>query len=201
MKIVLIILLHLPLLICGQSNSSIIPNKLGDYYYVYKHTKSITNFRFKLPQGFIEYRDGRDKNVIKIFRKSIPAKKRNIFGEEIYYHTEFGITIFKWKDYPKYKKFLSMSDEEIKRVIINNSNSRGKNNDPNEFIDFYDINNRFWMITGTWSDEKNLYVIICSHYTNKQSIQFSFLTNLENMKVIKDDIINLKKLIDTFEYL
>ena len=76
---------------------------------------------------------------------------------------------------------------------------RDKSIDPNEFLIVYEKNDLFWIITGTWSKEKNLYLIMSTHYTNKQSIQLSFTTTIKGN--VEEDVKRIKKLIDSFKYL
>ena len=83
--------------------------------------------------------------------------------------------------------------------MIGNIESRNKTIDPNEFHVFYEKNKLFWIITGTWSEEKNLYVIMSTYYTNEQSIQLSFVTTIKGN--VEKDIMNMKKLIDSFQFL
>ncbi|MDG1823111.1 MAG: hypothetical protein P8H25_07060 [Flavobacteriaceae bacterium] len=179
---------------------TVVPNKFGKYLFVKNHQKSLEDFRFKIPEGFEYLREGNDNSVIKIFRKKISSNKLDFFGKKIYYNIDFGITVLKWRDYPKYKMLLNKSDLEIKKIILNNSKSRDKTVDPNESRYFYEINNNFWTIVVTWSNEKNLYVIICQSYSNQQTIQFSFMTDLDLKNDINVDVNNLKSLIDTFEF-
>jgi hypothetical protein len=180
---------------------SVVPDKFEKYLFVKNHQKSLLDFKFKIPEGFEYLREGKDNSVIKIFRKKKISNKLDFFGKKIYYNIDFGITVLKWRDYPKYKMLLNKSDLEIKKIILNNSQSHDKTVDPNEFRYFYEINNNFWTIVGTWSNEKNLYVIICQSYSNEQTIQFSFMTDLNLKNDINVDVNNLKSLIDTFEFL
>lgn len=83
--------------------------------------------------------------------------------------------------------------------MINNMIGRNKSIDPNEFVSVYETNGVFWIITGTWSEEKNLYLIMSVHYTNKQSIQLSFTTNIKGNT--EEDVKRFKKLLDSFKYL
>ncbi len=105
----------------------------------------------------------------------------------------------KWRDFPKYKMLLSMSNSKIKELMINNMIGRDKSMDPNEFVSVYETKDVFWIITGTWSEEKNLYLIMSTHYTNKQGIQLSFTTNIKGNT--EEDVKRIKKLIDSFKYL
>lgn len=182
-------------------DKSIVPNYFGEYFYVRNNPKSINNFKFKIPKGYEYFRDGRDNNVIKIFRKNVDTKRLNFFGEKIYNLVEFGVTVINWKDSPKYNNLNNMSDNEIKELIIKNSKSRDKGVDPNEFQSTYEKNQKFWFITGTWSEEKNLYLISCNHFSRGQQIQFSFFSTYTLKKDINCDIVNIKLLIDTFEFI
>ncbi len=64
---------------------------------------------------------------------------------------------------------------------------------------FYEKNGLFWIITSTWSEEKNLYLITSIFYTNKKSTQLSFHNNIKGD--VDKDVKNIKKLIDSFKYL
>ena len=199
-KLLFILLLTIPFIGFGQTDFSVIPEKLGDYYYVSNHPKSLTNFSFRIPQGFTEYRDGRDNSVVKVFRTTDFTDRLDVSGNKVTSSIiEFTITTIKWRDFQKYKMMLSMSDSEIKELMIDNMKGRDKNIDPNEFVFFYEKNNLFWTIVGTWSEEKNLYLIMSTFYTNKQSIQLSFHTNIKGD--VDKDVKNIKKLIDSFKYL
>tara|TARA_B100001142_G_scaffold194614_2_gene193613 strand:- start:49 stop:660 length:612 start_codon:yes stop_codon:yes gene_type:complete len=200
MKHIYILLFVLPLIGFGQTDFSVVPEKLGDYFYVSNNPKSLTNFKFRIPEGFQENRDGRDNNVIKIFTKTISSNRLDISGNIINSsQIEFGITVLKWRDDPKYKIFQSMSNSEIKEMTESNLEKRDGTTDPNEFFRFYKKNNLWWSISGSWNTEKNLYLIMTSLYTHEQSIQLSFLTNTK--EDIREDIKNIKKLIDSFEYI
>ena len=197
-KILFILLLTIPFIGFGQTDFSVVPEKLGDYFYVSNHPKSLTNFSFRIPYGFTEVRDGRDNNVIKVFSKTDYSERKDLSGDivnnSIVYFT---IGTPKWRDNPKYKMMLSMSDSEIKELIIDNMKGRDKTIDPNEFVVFYEKNDLFWSITGTWSEEKNIYLIITALWTNKQSITLTFYTNIKGD--IDKDVNNIKKLIDSFK--
>ena len=200
----LILLLFIPFVCLGQNDFCAVSKNLGDYYNISNHSKSLTNFRFRLPQGFEEYRNGRDNSVIKVFRKTDYSKRKDLSGNIVNNSiTEFTITVMKWREQsrksPKYKMLLSMSNSEIKELMINNMIRRNKSIDPNEFISVYETNGVFWIITGTWSEEKNLYLIMSVHYTNKQSIQLSFTTNIKGNT--EEDVKRFKKLLDSFKYL
>ena len=188
----------------GQNDFCAIPKNLGDYYNISNHSKSLTNFGFRLPQGFDEYRNGRDNSVIKVFRKTDYSKRKDLSGNIVNNSiTEFTITVMKWRELsresPQYKMLLSMSNSKIKELMINNMIGRNKSIDPNEFVSVYETNGVFWIITGTWSEEKNLYLIMSVHYTNKQSIQLSFTTNIKGNT--EEDVKRIKKLLDSFKYL
>lgn len=199
-KILFILLLTIPFVGFGQTDFSVVPEKLGDYYYVSNHPKSLTNFSFRTPQGFNEYRDGRDNSVIKVFRKTDYSERKDLSGNKVNSSIiEFTVTVMKWREFPKYKMLLSMSNSEVKELMINNMIGRDKSVDPNEFTVVYEKNDLFWIITGTWSEEKNLYLILCNHPTNKQSTQLSFHTNIKGN--IEEDVKRIKKLIDSFKYL
>lgn len=199
-RLLLILLLIIPLIGFGQSDFPVVPKTLGDYYNISNHPKSLTNFGFRVPQGFNEYRDGRDNSVIKVFRKNDYSKSKDLLGSKVNNSIiEFTVTVMKWRDFPKYKMLLSMSDSKIKELMINNMIGRDKSIDPNEFVVVYEKNDLFWIITGTWSEEKKIYLIMSVYYTNKQSIQLSFTTNIKGN--IEEDIKNMKKLIDSFKYL
>lgn len=201
MKRILFILLYtIPFIGFGQNDLPIVPKNLGDYYKISNHPKSLTNFGFRIPQGFNEYRDGRDNSVIKVFRKTDYSKRKDLLGNTVNNSiTEFIVTVLKWREFPKYKMLLSMSNSKIKELMINNMIGRDKSIDPNEFFIVYEKNDLFWIITGTWSKEKNLYLIMCTHYTNKQSIQLSFTTTIKGN--VEEDVKRIKKLIDSFKYL
>lgn len=201
MKRILLILLYIiPFIGFGQNDIPIVPKNLGDYYNISNHSKSLINFGFRIPQGFHEYRDGKDNSVIKVFRKTDYSDRKDLSGNTVNNSLiEFSVTVLKWREFPKYKMLLSMSNSEIKELLINNMNGRDKSIDPNEFSVVYEKNDLFWVITGTWSKEKNLYVIMSTHYTNKQSIQLSFLTSV--MGNVDEDVKRIKKLIDSFKYL
>ena len=199
----LILLLFIPLVSFGQNDFCAISKNLGDYYNISNHSKSLTNFGFRLPQGFDEYRNGRDNSVIKVFRKTDYSKRKDLSGNIVNNSiTEFTITVMKWRELsresPKYKMMLSMSNSEIKELLINNVR-RDNKLDPNEFASVYESNDVFWIITSTWSEEKNLYIIVSVHYTNKQSIQLSFTTNIKGN--IEEDVKRMKKLLDSFKFL
>jgi hypothetical protein len=198
-----IFLINISVVNSQSKEESIVPNDFGEFYYVKNHSKSLRDFRFKLPNGFEVFRDGRDNSVVKVFKKMVSTGKVDFFGNPILSKTvEFTITTLKWKDFPKYSKILNMSDIEIQNVMIENLKMRDKNIDPNEFFKFYNVNNQFWTIVGTWSNEKNLYLIMCNHYSNKQSTQLSFhSTTIPRQKNIIYDIKNIKLLIDSFEFL
>tara|TARA_B110000240_G_C13408338_1_gene414074 strand:- start:367 stop:972 length:606 start_codon:yes stop_codon:yes gene_type:complete len=199
-KILFIILLTIPFIGFGQTDYSVVPDKIGDYYNISNHPKSITNFGFRVPQGFNKYREGRDNSVIQIFRKTDYSNRLDISGKKVNSSIiEFSITVLKWRDFSKYKMMLSMSDSEIKELMIRNISGRDKSVDPNEFVVFYEKNDLFWVITGTWNEEKNLYLIMSVNYTNKQSIQLSFMTTFKENT--DEDVKNIKKLIDSFKYL
>ena len=200
----LVLLLLIPIVCFGQNDFCAVSKNLGDYYNISNHSKSLTNFRFRLPQGFEEYRNGKDNSVIKVFRKTDYSKRKDLSGNIVNNSiTEFTITAMKWREQsrksPKYKMLLSMSNSEIKELMINNMIGRNKSIDPNEFVSVYETNGVFWIITGTWSEEKNLYLIMSVHYTNKQSIQLSFTTNIKGNT--EEDVKRFKKLLDSFKYL
>lgn len=199
-KILFILLLIVPLIGFGQNDLPIVPKNLGNYYNISNHSKSLTNFGFRIPQGFNEYRDGRDNSVIKVFRKTDYSKRKDLLGNTVNNSiTEFTVTVMKWREFPKYKMLLSMSNSNIKELMINNILGRDKSIDPNEFFVFYEKNNLFWIITGSWSEEKNLYLIMSTLYTNKQVIQLSFTTSIKGNK--EEDIKRFKNLINSFKYL
>ena len=200
-KTLQILFFIIPFLCLSQSeNESIISEKLGDFFEVLNHPKSLIDFTFKIPQGFDEYRDGRDNSVVKVFRKIDYNENIDLSGKKLNSSkVEFTVTVLKWKDFPKYKMMLSMSDSEIKELIIKNMKGRDKSIDPNEFSVFYEKNGLFWTISGTWSKEKNIYFIGSLLYTNKQGINLTFHTNTKGD--VNKDIKNIKKIIDTFKLL
>ncbi len=200
-RIFCVLFLLFNLSVKSQSDiKSVIPNQLGDYFQVFNHPKSLSNFKFKTPYGFYKYREGRDNSVIQIFRKIDNHQRIDVSGRKVNNGViNFGLTVLKWKDFSKYKMILSMSNSEIKELMIGNIESRNKTIDPNEFHVFYEKNKLFWIITGTWSEEKNLYLIMSTYYTNEQSIQLSFTTTIKGN--VEKDIMNMKKLIDSFQFL
>jgi len=155
-RILFILLLTIPFVGFGQIDFSVVPEKFDDYYYVSNSPKSLSNFKFRIPEEFYEFRDGRDNNVIKVFRKYDFSDRIDISGNKVNSSIiEFTITVMKWRDSPKYNMMLSMSDSEIKDLLIDNTNKHRDNNiDPNESTFFYEKDNLFWMITRTWSKEK-----------------------------------------------
>jgi hypothetical protein len=194
------LVLFIPLTCFGQSNSSVIPNELGDTFIISNHPKSLTNFSFRIPVGFVPFREGRDNSLIQIFTKTDYSERLDISGEKVNSSViQFAVTVMKWADFPKYKMILSMSDSEVKDLMIKNMKSRDKSIDPNEFSHIYEKNNLSWIISGSWNKEKNLYLIAAVLSTNKQSINFQFITTYkENIDL---DVNNLKKLIDSFKYI
>ena len=69
----------------------------------------------KVLLGFNEYRDGRDNSVIKVFRKTDYSKRKDLLGNIVNNSiTEFTVTVMKWREFPKYKMLLSMSNSKIK---------------------------------------------------------------------------------------
>lgn len=198
-RIFCVLFLLLNLSVYSQSDiESVIPNELGEYFEVFNHPKSLSNFKFKTPYGFYKYREGRDNSVIQLFRKIDNHQRIDVSGRRVNNGViEFGVTALKWKDNSKYEAMLSMSNAEIKELMIGNIESRDKTIDPNQFTVIYEKNELFWIITGTWSEEKNLYVIMANYYTNEQGIQLSFMTTIKGN--IEKDIINMKNLIDSFQ--
>ena len=201
MKRILFILLYtIPFVGFGQNDLPIVPENLGDYYNISNHSKSLTNFGFRVPHGFNEYRDGGDNSVIKIFRKTDYSKRKDVSGNIVNNSiTEFGVTVIKYRDFPKYQKFLSMSNSELKEQTTNNLIGRDKSIDPNEIIVLYEKNDLFWVIMGSWSEEKNLYLILAHLFGQKQIIQLSFMTTIKGNK--EEDVKRMKKLINSFKYL
>ena len=200
-RIFCVLFLLLNLSVYSQSDiESVIPNEIGEYFEVFNHPKSLSNFKFKIPYGFYKYREGRDNSVIQLFRKIDNRQRIDVSGRRVNNGViEFGVTALKWKDYSKYEAMLSMSNAEIKELMIGNVESRDKTIDPNQLTVFYEKNELFWIITGTWSEEKNLYIIMANYYTNEQGIQLSFMTTIKGN--IEKDIINMKNLIDSFQLL
>ena len=198
-RIFCVLFLLLNLSVYSQSDiESVIPNEIGEYFEVFNHPKSLSNFKFKTPYGFYKYREGRDNSVIQLFRKIDNRHRIDVSGRRVNNGViEFGVTALKWKDYSKYEAMLSMSNAEIKELMIGNVESRDKTIDPNQLTVFYEKNELFWIITGTWSEEKNLYIIMANYYTNEQGIQLSFMTTIKGN--IEKDIINMKNLIDSFQ--
>lgn len=198
-RIFCVLFLLLNLSVYSQSDiESVIPNELGEYFEVFNHPKSLSNFKFKIPHGFYKYREGRDNSVIQLFRKIDTHQRIDVSGRRVNNGViEFGVTALKWKDNSKYEAMLSMSNAEIKELMIGNIESRDKTIDPNQFTVIYEKNELFWIIMGTWSEEKNLYVIMANYYTNEQGIQLSFMTTIKGN--IEKDIINMKNLIDSFQ--
>lgn len=181
-----------------KSYGTIVPNKFSQYFYVYNNTKSISNFRFKLPYGFKTLRDGRDNSTIKVFKNRRYLGKTDFFGNPISKYTEFSITTLKWRDFPKYHKMMEMSDIEIQKMMRERFKNR---NYRDEVVEFYNNNNQSWTILVTWNKEKNIYIVSTWNYSNKQAIGLSFEESLPLEKDIKSDIRNIKLLINSFEFL
>lgn len=205
-RIFCVLFLLLNLSVYSQSDiESVIPNELGEYFEVINHPKSLSNFKIKTPYGFYKYREGRDNSVIQIFRKIDNHQRIDVSGRRVNNGViEFGVTALKWKDNSlkwkdnsKYEAMPSMSNAEIKELIIGNIESRDKTIDPNQVTVLYEKNELFWIITGSWSEEKNLYIIVANYYTNEQALQLSFMTTIKGN--IEKDIINMKNLIDSFQ--
>lgn len=170
-------------------------------FHIINHPKSLINFHFNLPNGYHEYREGNDNTLLNIFKKKYGVTdKTDFYGNKIYEREDvFSITILKYQDYPKYKKLLLMDSEQINDLIKTNLLNRDKVKFPNEFYDFYETNGRFWIITGSWDKEKNIYMISSSTYLKNQSINFIFTTK-EHLHIYKkSDVTNLKKMVNSFK--
>ena len=193
-----ILLLIIPFLSFGQNDyvpqtqrdsekKPIISEKLNDYLYVSNHPKSIHNFRVKTPHDFNFSREGRDNSTIKVFYKYIDSKL-----------AEFSIGCLKWEDFPEHYSFLYMSNQEVEDYFIQLSKDRIKKF-PDEKIVFYEINGSLWIIGSLWDNNKSLYSVTAYTYSNKQTIAFTLISGVEGNQ--KKDIKNIKKIIDSFNYI
>ena len=181
-----------------KSYGTIVPDKFSQYFYVNNNTKSISNFRFKLPYGFKTLRDGSDNSTIKVFENRRFLGKTDFFGNPMSKNTEFSITTLKWRDFPKYNKMMEMSDIETQKMMHERMKNR---NYRDEVVEFYKNNNHSWTILVAWNKEKNLYTVTTWNYSNKQAIGLSFIGGLPLEKDINSDIRNIKLLINSFEFL
>ena len=84
----------------------------------------------------------------------------------------------KWKDFPEHQWLLSMSNQKIENYFYNKMMDR-KILYPNELNEVYKKNDKMWFITCDWDKEKNMYVIIGTTYSNKQTIGFSFMSRFQ----------------------
>ena len=81
-RIFCVLFLLFNLSVKSQSDiKSVVPNQLGDYFQVFNHPKSLSNFKFKTPYGFNKYREGRDNSVIQIFRKIDNYQRIDVSGK------------------------------------------------------------------------------------------------------------------------
>lgn len=174
-----------------------------EIYKIVNHPKSLIDFQFNIPKGFVKLREGIDNTTVQIFKRKTGSKgQKDLYGNEIHQkEIEFGLTILKYTDFPKYNKLLSMSNEQKWDLIKTNLLNRNKNKYPNDFFDFYEINGLFWSISGTWSEQKDLYTIVSTTYLEKQSINLIF-SSREKYHIFKSlDLINIKKLIGSLKIL
>ena len=175
----------------------------GDIYKIVNHPKSLINFQFNIPKGFVKLREGLDNTTVQLFEKKTGTTgQKDLYGNEIHQKKiEFGLAVLKYADFPKYNKISSMSYEQKRDLIKTNLLNRNKNKYPNDFFDFHETNGLFWSIFGSWSEEKDLYTIVSSTYLDKQAINLIF-SSQENYHVFRSlDLINIKKLINTFKIL
>ena len=186
MKHIFIILLIYPFFVFGQIENPIVPEKLNDYFHVSNHPKSIHNFSVRIPDGFNNSREGNDNSTVKVFRNYINTRL-----------VEFSINTMKWEDFSEYQMFLSMTNKEVEDHLNKIFQDRIKNF-PNELLVFYKKHGFMWTIVQTWDKDKSIYIITGTTYTNKQSIGLGFYSGFEGNQ--KEDLKNIKKLIDSFEY-
>lgn len=167
---------------------------LNKIYYVRDDPKSLTDFSFQIPPGFEERSGERKETTIKIFEKSVLNKdnNQNIDSTKVF----FSVLVFKWSDFPKYKKFLSMSESEITNTFLENLKNRDGSIDPNEFFEVYKSYERDWVIMGTSDKKKNLSMIGTNYYSNQQNIGFMFMSTFKDD--FNKDIKMVKELIDSF---
>jgi len=184
-----------------SQNESVVSENYGKEIII-NSKKSLSNFKFNLPLGFKYLREGKDNTTIKLFTKGINIGRVDFYGNEITKSIEFGVSSIKIKDYPKFKILINKSYSQIKILLESNILKRkNKSIDSNEFSELYETNNSIWLIGGTWSEEKMIYTIIAQRYSQnlKQIISFEFYCNFKGDKIL--DIINIKKLINTFKFL
>ena len=184
-----------------SQNESVVSENYGKEIII-NSKKSLSNFKFNLPLGFKYLREGKDNTAIKLYTKNIKIGRVDFYGNEITKSIEFSVGAFKFKDYPKYKILINKSYSQIKRLLESNILKRkNKSIDSNEFSELYETNNSIWLIGGTWSEEKMIYAIIAQRYsqTLNQIEAFTFICRFKGDKTL--DIINFKKLINTFKFL
>ena len=181
------LLITIPFVVLSQEKITIVSKLLNKTFIVSSNPKSIHDFSIKIPNGYLALREGRDNTTLQVFNTDINNNRVDLY-----------ISCLKWKDFPKYEKFLSMSNHDVNEHM-NKIMKKRLSDFPNENLVFYMKDNLTWYIIVTYSQEKNIYVVSGTTYTNKQSTYFSFVSQFEGNQ--KEDIINLKNMINSFKFL
>jgi len=191
-----LLILLIPFFGYSQEKFTIVSEKLGEFYFVNQNPKSKSNFYFQIPIGYQSLGKAKDSTLIESWVKEeintkslleLSGKIPNV-NQSIFY-----LGVRELNNESK-EKFLNMSNLEFKEFIKKTL----KRDKENEISILYEEKKLFWIITIAWSKEKNAYVIAANLNTKHQLISLIFMSNIKGE--IEKDVLNIKKLINSFNF-
>ena len=191
-----LLILLIPFFGYSQEKFTIVSEKLGEFYFVNQNPKSKSNFYFQIPIGYQSLGKAKDSTLIESWvKEEINTKSLlELSGKTPNVNQSFFYLGVRELNNESKEKFLNMSNLEFKEFIKKTL----KRDKENEISILYEEKKLFWIITIAWSKEKNAYVIAANLNTKHQLISLIFMSNIKGE--IEKDVLNIKKLINSFNF-